>query len=52
MEHARHVFRAVLLLIAGLVVFFIVRTLLVPKSFGEAHAPYRFDNVAEQMKIR
>ncbi len=51
MEHARHVFRVVLLLIAGLVVFSLGRTLLVPKSFG-LYGPYRFDNVAEQMKIR
>ena len=51
MEHARHVFRVALLLIAGLAIFFIGRTLLVPASFG-LYGPYRYDNVAEQMKIR
>lgn len=51
MEHARHVFRVVLLLVVGLAVFSIGRTLLVPSSFGK-YGPYRFDNVAEQMSIR
>jgi hypothetical protein len=51
MEHARHVFRVVLLLVVGLAVFFLVRHELVPKSFG-MYGPYRFDNVAEQMKVR
>ena len=51
MEHARHVFRVALLLIAGLAVVSIGRTLLVPASFG-LYGPYRYDNVAEQMKAR
>ena len=51
MEHARHVFRVALLLIAGLAVVSIGRTLLVPASFG-LYGPYRYDNVAEQMKVR
>lgn len=51
MEHARHVFRVALLLIAGLAVVSIGRTFLVPSSFG-LYGPYRFDNVAEQMKVR
>ena len=51
MEHARHVFRVVLLLIAGLAVVSIGRTFIVPSSYG-LYGPYRFDNVAEQMKSR
>ena len=51
MEHARHVFRVVLLLVVGVAVVFIGRTLLVPQSFG-LYGPYRHDNVAEQMMIR
>ncbi|HZY04383.1 MAG TPA: cytochrome C [Anaeromyxobacteraceae bacterium] len=51
MEHARHVFRVALLLIAGLAVVSIGRTLLVPRSYG-LYGPYRYDNVAEQMTIR
>ena len=51
MEHARHVFRVVLLVIAVLAVVSIGRTLLLPRSYG-MYGPYRYDNVAEQMKIR
>jgi hypothetical protein len=51
MEHARHVFRALLLLAAIMVAISLGRGFLVPRSFG-LHGPYRFDNVAEQMAVR
>ncbi len=51
MEHARHVFRVLFVLILALVAFVFGRTLLVPKSYG-MYGPYRFDNVAEQASIR
>ncbi len=51
MEHARHVFRVVFVLVLALVAFVLGRTLLVPKSYG-MYGPYRFDNVAEQAAIR
>src|SRR3972149_1614171 len=46
MEHAKHVIRAILLLVAAFVVFVLVRHFLYPKSFG-LHGHYRFDSVAE-----
>lgn len=51
MEHARHVFRVLFVLLLGLVVFVLGRTLIVPKSYG-MYGPYRFDNVAEQASVR
>jgi hypothetical protein len=51
MEHARHVFRVLLVLLVGIVVFVIGRSFLVPKSFG-MYGSYRFDNVAEQAGAR
>src|SRR5512147_1865596 len=51
MEHARHVFRVIFVLLLALVAFVLGRTLLVPKSYG-MYGPYRFDNVAEQAAIR
>jgi hypothetical protein len=51
MEHARHVFRVLFVLLLALVAFVLGRTLLVPKSYG-MYGPYRFDNVAEQASIR
>jgi hypothetical protein len=51
MEHARHVFRVLFVLLIAMVVFLIGRTLLVPKSYG-LYGPYRFDNVAEQANAR
>lgn len=51
MEHARHVFRVLLVLFAVVVVVIVGRTFLVPKSYG-LYGPYRFDNVAEQASIR
>jgi hypothetical protein len=51
MEHARHVFRVAFVLIIALVAFVLVRSLLVPKSYG-MYGPYRFDNVAEQANVR
>lgn len=46
MEHAKHIIRAVLLLVTAVVVFVLVRHFLYPKSFG-LHGHYRFDSVAE-----
>lgn len=51
MEHARHVFRALLLLVTVMVAISLGRGFLIPRSFG-LHGPYRFDNVAEQMAVR
>lgn len=51
MEHARHVFRALLVLVVVVVAISLGRGFLIPKSFG-LHGPYRFDNVAEQRSIR
>ena len=51
MEHARHVFRIIFVLLLALVAFVLGRTLLVPKTYG-MYGPYRFDNVAEQAAIR
>ncbi len=51
MEHARHVFRAGLVLVVGLAVVLLTRGFLVPRSYGQ-YGPYRFDNVAEQANVR
>jgi len=51
MEHARHVFRALLVLVVGVAAVFLGRGFLVPKSYG-LYGHYRYDNVAEQMNIR
>ena len=51
MEHARHVLRALFVLLLALVAFVLGRSLLVPKSYG-LYGPYRFDNVAEQAAVR
>jgi len=46
MEHSKHIIRAVLLLIAIGVVFFVVQHFLVPSSFGD-YGRYRSDSIAE-----
>jgi hypothetical protein len=46
MEHAKHIIRAVLLLLVSTAVFVVVRHFAIPESYG-AHGPYRFDSVAE-----
>jgi hypothetical protein len=51
MEHARHVFRAILVLLVVVAVVAIGRGFLVPRSYG-LHGPYRADNVQEQMDVR
>lgn len=51
MEHARHVFRVVFVVLAGLVVVVIGRSFLVPRSYG-MYGAYRFDNVAQQANAR
>jgi hypothetical protein len=51
MEHARHVFRAFLVLAVIVVAISLGRGFLIPKSFG-LYGPYRADNVAEQMAVR
>ena len=51
MEHARHVFRALLVLVVIVVAISLGRGFLIPRSFG-LHGPYRADNVAEQMAVR
>jgi hypothetical protein len=51
MEHGRHVFRILFVLLIAIVVIVIGRTLLIPKSYG-LYGSYRFDNVAEQANVR
>jgi hypothetical protein len=51
MEHSRHVFRALLVLIVVLAVVIIGRSFMKPSSYG-LYGPYRHDNVKEQMEIR
>ena len=51
MEHARHVFRVLLVLLLVLVVVVIGRSFLIPKSYG-MYGNYRYDNVQEQMDVR
>ncbi|MHC4427284.1 MAG: cytochrome C [Planctomycetota bacterium] len=46
MEHTQHITRAVLLLIATVIVFATVRHFAVPDTFGD-HGHYRFASVAE-----
>ena len=51
MEHARHVFRVLLVLLLVLVVVVVGRSFLIPRSFG-MYGNYRYDNVQEQMDVR
>jgi hypothetical protein len=51
MEHARHVFRAILLVVVVVSVVSIGRSFLKPHSYG-LYGSYRADNVAEQANIR
>jgi hypothetical protein len=51
MEHARHVFRAILVLLVVIAVVSIGRGFLVPKSYGLFGAN-RADNVQEPMNVR
>jgi hypothetical protein len=51
MEHARHVFRASLVLLVVVVAVSLGRGALRPRSYG-AYGSYRGDNVAEQMNVR
>ncbi len=44
----RHLVRAGLIVVGALIAFFVVRALLVPKSFGQ-YGHFRGDNLAEQM---
>ena len=51
MEHARHVFRILFVLLVAIVAIVLGRSFLVPASYG-LYGPYRFDNVAEQAAVR
>lgn len=51
MEHSRHVFRALFVLLLVLVAIVFGRTLLVPDTYG-LYGPYRHANVAEQANAR
>lgn len=51
MEHARHVFRAALVLVVVVAAVTLGRGFLVPRSYG-VHGSYRFDNVLEQRNVR
>jgi len=46
MEHAKHIVRAVLILVVVATTFVFVRSLATPRSFG-MYGAYRFDSVAE-----
>jgi predicted CXXCH cytochrome family protein len=50
LRHAKHVARAALMLIVGLVAIVLGRSLFVPATWGD-HGPYRGANVAEQMAL-
>lgn len=51
MEQARHVFRALLVLVVVIAAVSLGRGFLVPRSYG-LHGSYRYDNVPEQMAVR
>jgi hypothetical protein len=51
MEHARHVFRVLLVLVVGVTAVVLGRALLVPRSYG-IYGAYRADNVVEQAHVR
>ena len=51
MEHARHVFRIVVLVAVILAVVLLARGFLVPKTYG-LYGRFRGANVAEQMNLR
>jgi hypothetical protein len=51
MEHARHAFRALLVLLVVVVAVSLGRGFLRPRSYGQ-FGSYRADNVGEQMRIR
>jgi RNase P subunit RPR2 len=51
MEHARHVFRAILVLVIGIAAVSLTRGFLLPRSYG-LYGPYRYDNVSEQANVR
>ncbi len=48
MRHSKHYFRAAILILGGFFAFLTVRSLVLPKSWGE-FGHYRGDNLAEQM---
>ncbi|MHB8877276.1 MAG: cytochrome C [Myxococcaceae bacterium] len=47
MEHARHIFRVLLVLVVLIAGFIVFRTWMVPDTYG-FYGSYRFSNVAEQ----
>ena len=51
MEHTKHLWRAVLILVFVIVGYLLGRGFLVPASFGQ-YGYYRGDNLKEQMDIR
>ena len=51
MEHTKHLWRAVLILVFVVVGYLLGRGFLVPESFGQ-YGYYRGDNLKEQMNIR
>jgi hypothetical protein len=51
MEHTKHLWRAVLILVFVVVGYLLGRGFLVPASFGQ-YGYYRGDNLKEQMNIR
>lgn len=50
MEHTKHIWRAVLVLVAVALIGIVVRHFLVPSSFGQ-RGHYRYDSLAEYMDI-
>ncbi len=50
MEHAKHIVRAVLLLVVVVLTLIVARHFAIPKSFG-LYGAYRYDNVAEHAAL-
>jgi len=51
MEHTKHLWRAILILVVVVGGYLLTRGFLVPKGFGE-YGYYRGDNLKEQMNVR
>ncbi|MBI5299873.1 MAG: hypothetical protein HY877_06235 [Deltaproteobacteria bacterium] len=49
MRHSKHYFRAGFLILAGGLLFFVVRAFLIPSSFGK-FGPFRSDDIKDQME--
>lgn len=50
LEHRKHIIRLLIIVVVMVVGFFLVRSLLIPESFGK-YGHYRGDNIREQMNL-